>query len=43
MKDIDAGVRVTVWFAPPDKQPEEGNLTLRSVHSSVPTAASWTC
>ncbi len=26
-----AGVRVTTWFAPPDKQPENGNLTFRSV------------
>lgn len=25
-----AGVHVTAWFAPPDKQPEKGNLTLRS-------------
>ncbi|KAA6416582.1 MAG: hypothetical protein FRX49_13443 [Trebouxia sp. A1-2] len=23
------GVRVTAWFAPPDKQPENGNLTFR--------------
>jgi len=24
-------VRVTAWFASPDKQPENGNLTFRSV------------